>query len=287
MKLRSLAPVLLLGVASGAHAWNEAGHMTIAAIAEMHLQPAVRAEAMRLLKVGSTERAYDFVTAGPWADDIRSQNPKSGPWHYINYHFRTDGKRTTMKPEPENAVVAIERFRATLADRSKPDAERADALRFLIHLVGDLHQPMHSTARDTDAHPEGDRGGNEFKIGIADQFRDMERPPNNLHSLWDLGAGVFAARESRPLNPEGLNRIRVTASALVAALPASGFRAVTNLNPEVWARESHEDAKKVAYALPDNSAPTAAYLAKAREVSVRRATLAGYRLAALLNSTVK
>ena len=256
--------------------------MVIAAIAERNLKTEVRLEADRLLRVGATDRAYDFITAGPWADDVRSQRQETGPWHYINFHFRTDGKRTTMKPEPENVVVAIERMTAILKDRTRPDLERADALRFLIHFVGDIHQPLHTSARDTDQFPEGDRGGNEHKIQTPLIFSREARPPTNLHSLWDRGVGLFPEVD-RPLSPQGRLLVETQAITLMAALPSPGMIPAPQMKPELWALEGHEYAKRIAYAVDNGAEPTLGYIRLGQSLSARRGVMAGYRLAQLLN----
>lgn len=275
----SLAAASALGMA-----WNETGHMTIAAIAKANLSPAALKEAERLLATETGDVSKDFVIVSTWADEIRQ--PKSAPWHYTNFHFRTDGKRTSLKPERENVVVAIERFTAILGDRTRSDRDRAEALRFLIHFVGDVHQPLHATARDSDAFPKGDRGGNDFPIGRSPEFAGTDRPPKNLHSLWDFGCGAFPyTSDIRTVN--GQRTVQIEANLLMAALPRTSFRSLNETRPERWARESFEAAKATVYALKEDSVPSPAYLASGRSLAVKRVTLAGYRLADLLNRTLK
>jgi hypothetical protein len=283
---RRLATILASVACASAHAWNDTGHMVIAAIAHRNLTPSAHSEAERLLKVGGTERTRDFFTASVWADDVRPEMRETGPWHFINFFFRADGKRPQGKPEPENAPVAIARFSAILADRARPDAERADALRFVLHFVGDIHQPLHSVARESEAHPKGDRGGNDFKIKPPRSFSYLDRPPTNLHWLWDSGAGLFDSIP-RPLSAEGRRRVEAQADTLIAALPERTFRNVREQDPMRWARESFETAKRVSYALPEDSEPSDQYLRAARAAAAQRATLAGYRLADLLNRTLR
>lgn len=280
---RFLIGALLLATSAQAFSWSDTGHMVIAAIAERQLKPQALAEAQRLIAIGGTERTSTFLTAACWADDTRTR--ENGPWHYINLHFRTDGKATTNVPEPENAAVAITRFQKVLADRTRPDAERADALRYLLHFVGDLHQPLHAVARDTDEHPQGDRGGNEFRIQPPAYAAEAERPPRNLHSLWDSGCGLFHY-EPRPLNGESERHVRLQADTLLAALPKEDAREATILDPMVWASEGLALAKSVVYNLPENTVPGDAYLKAARTAAAKRAALAGHRLAALLNNTL-
>lgn len=272
----------LCGLSATATAWWDTGHMVIAAIAETRLTPTAKQEADRLLKVEATKLAYSFITAGPWADDVRGLRPESSPFHYHDLFFHSEGKEVQLKQDERSALWAIDHFSKTLADRTKPDLERADALRFLIHIVGDVHQPMHGVARVTPALPQGDRGGNDFRLAPAAEFANMPRPPRNLHALWDFGGGIFVS-EPRPLGPEASRKIEGMAAVLTAALPSESYAELKEMRPAAWIKESFDLACKYAYALPENSAPSSAYLAKVREVSARRATLAGYRLAMLVN----
>jgi len=283
--LRVVAPVGMLAATCVSQAWNETGHMVIAAIAEQHLAPIAKTEALRLLRVNATDKALNFVTSGPWADDIRSQRRETSSWHYINFFFRTDGRRAKGKPEPENVVWAIEQNRKILADRSRSDNERADALRFLIHFVGDAHQPLHTGARETVDSPDGDKGGNDVKI-LPPNLPFFDRPATNLHSLWDGGAGLFPY-VGRPLDDDRGKTIYALATALMAARPERSMRGTHDLNPMHWAQEGFSLAKNVAYKFAPNLPLDDAYLIKARETSAEQATLAGYRLANLLNATLQ
>ena len=256
--------------------------MLVATIAQTKLKPKVKAEIDRLLKTGATERDADFVTTSPWADEIRNERRETGPWHYIDYHFRTDGKPTTNKPDAENVVWAINKFSAVLKDKTKSDLDRSEALRFLIHFVGDVHQPLHATARDTDAEPTGDKGGNDFKIIAPDAFNGVSRPPRNLHSFWDFGGGLFHG-EPRPLSEDSKSRIDILSVYLMKQYPEKSIKGASDLNPEHWALESFELDKTVVYKLKDGSKPSDDYVNKAQEVSGKRIALAGYRLANLLN----
>ncbi len=286
VNVRNFVVCALIAVAASSQAWIDTGHMLIAAIAEKNLNPKVKAECDRLLKIGSDKRNSDFVTTSPWADDIRRERPETGPWHYIDFHFRTDGKSTDNKPDAENAVWAIEKFSAILKDKSKSDSERSEALRFLIHFVGDIHQPLHATARDSDEHPKGDKGGNDFHLVAPESFQGMQRPPRNLHSFWDFGGGLFRG-ESRPLTEESRTRIETQAVALINELPQKSLRGVGDMKPEDWAQESFTASKQIVYNLTENTVPSPEYVRKAKEVSSRRIALAGYRLARLLNSLLK
>lgn len=279
---RWLPPLSLLFLASSSFGWSDTGHMVIAAIAERDLTPTARHEIARLLGVGD-QLGTPYWQAAVWPDEHRT--PESSPWHYVNLHFRTDGKRTRNQPEPESVVTAIERFRAVLTDRTKSDADRKLALYYVLHFVGDAHQPLHAVARDTDKYPDGDRGGNEFTVKPPSEFLWMDRPPKNLHALWDMGAGLFIF-ESQSLSEAAVRRIRAQADTLRAALPVRTFRAADDLRPMDWAKEGLSGAKKVVYRLDENTEPNDSYLTEARRLAAQRATLAGYRLAKVLNAAL-
>lgn len=284
MKLRIFGAVWVLAMTQSAFAWNELGHMVAAKIAYGRLKPSVQAECNRLLLIGGNGKSQTFWDAGPWADDIRRDRPETGPWHYIDYHFRTDGKPTDQKPDAENVETAIQKMSAILGDKSQTDEARAEALRFLIHFVADSHQPLHNVARDTDEHPTGDRGGNDFPI-IAPE--GLVPAPKNLHFLWDEGCGLFAGRrQTRPLSEKNQAELATFADQLVANYGGAVQSGARDLNPSTWTHEGLALSKSQVYSLTQGAVPDAEYLRKGREISGKRVVLAGFRLAGLLNKTM-
>lgn len=275
---RPLVIALALAVSSSAFGWIDTGHMIVAAIAEGQLKPAVKAKVDALLKIGGDDRTRTFWTSACWADDTK--NSENGPWHYINIHFREDGKPADNKPLDENVDWAIHKFSKILADPKQPETDRADALRFLIHFVGDAHCPVHAVARDTEAFPRGDRGANDFKILPPP---GVQPEPRNLHFLWDIAGGLYGGTE-RPLTKEGTESIRRLAATIQSEFPRTSFAAeLKETAPEAWSQESYELARKVAYNLPEKTVPSPEYLRRCQEVSKKRIALAGYRLSDLLN----
>jgi hypothetical protein len=286
--LRSVLALTLSGLmVCLASAWDDTGHMVIAEIAYNHMTPTARAEADRLLKVGATSKASDFLTSACWADDIRRERRETGPWHYIDLYFRSDAKPATHKPDAENAVWAISKFKAILKDKSQPEADRAEALRFLIHFVGDLHQPLHTVSRETDVLPAGDAGGNKFPIQAPASFVG-DYPPRNLHALWDEGCGLFPSfgRNFRPLDGEGREKIETIAHKIERDEPKAR-KAASNTDPMDWAKEGEGLSKRFVYNLQEGGTPSDEYLKKGEAISEMRAAQAGYRLAALLNDTLR
>lgn len=267
--------LLALGILAATQAWNGVGHQVIATVAYSKLSAKARKEADRLL-AASTDGSPSFVISANWADEHRT--PTTGPWHYEDHHFRLDGKPDSNKPDQENAVWAIRRFSAVLADKSQSDAVRGQALRYLIHFVGDIHQPLHAATLDTEMHPDGDRGGNDFHIAAPDSLSGG-RPPKNLHALWDMGGGLFLSHSREP----DAGQVSELAKSIEGTFNARHLHGLAKTDPETWALESFSDAKQTAYALAPNSVPSDEYLTKARKLSAERAARAGYRLATLLN----
>jgi nuclease S1 len=157
-----------LVVSTQAGAWGSQGHQVVAAMAWELLQPATRQEVNRLLALEPGETLESLST---WADEHR--NPATGPWHYVNFprgNCQYEAQRDC--PDGHCVVAAIERERAVWASNAN-DKARLKALKYLIHFVGDIHQPLHAGYRD-------DRGGNQF------QLRAFMRG-SNLHAVWDSG----------------------------------------------------------------------------------------------------
>jgi hypothetical protein len=278
-KLVSLATITFSMLAPlKALAWIDTGHMIVAAIANHDLKPRVRAEVNDLLRIGGDARSSNFYSASCWADDHK--NRTTGKWHYIDNYFRTDGKPARNKPNDENVIWAIHKFSAILADKTKPDADRAEALRYLIHFVGDVHQPLHAVSRETDDMPQGDAGGNKFVIQKVEGV-GMWHPC--LHELWDWACGLYD-HVSRPLNDADRYEIDEDADKIMEDFPQAKLPSSKDLTPEHWMDESVIVAKKYVYTdIKEGDAPSDKYLERGKVVCEQRLALAGYRLAGLLN----
>ena len=256
--------------------------MTAAEIAWRHMTPKAREIAEKLAKIGTDARTDTFLTVSVWADDFKNQT--NGPWHYRDTYFRADGKKTDLKPDEQNAVWAMEKFTKVLGDANASEADRAEALRFIVHVGADLHQPLHCVGRVTDDLPKGDRGGNDFPVVSPASFTPK---PRNLHFLWDMGCGLFG-KTDRPLTPDGIRQVAQWADEAEAIFPESRHRSLArNLNFDEWTKEGLELCKKQVYNLTPNTIPSEAYLAAGRKTCLERCALAGYRLANLLNKLLK
>jgi hypothetical protein len=178
-----------------ANAWGAQGHEAIASLAWQGLKPAARQEVARLLAL---EPGQTLESVSNWADVHR--NPATGVWHYVNFPRGNCAYEPSRDcPEGKCVVAAIGRQLAVLASKA-PDTDRLKALKYLVHLVGDVHQPLHAGYAD-------DRGGNRFQV------RAFARG-SNLHAVWDSGllrqmdldkAALVAVLQSLPVVPERRN----------------------------------------------------------------------------------
>lgn len=297
-----IAFALLLTTQSSALAWHDTGHMIVAQVAYLRLTPAAKARVDSLLvtppgkrpliSIGVgyytpevSERTYDPVQIAVWMDDFRgdSLNDEYALWHYIDFRPIWDGipERTNVGAEPENVLSRI--YWATNVLRKSTGSNKTDAetLGFLYHLVGDVHQPLHAATRYSAANPNGDAGGNGFKIQMP-----AEMHISNLHSFWDAAAGQYGAEAlKRPLNDAGKARILSLAEAAMKEFPAESMAEWKDLDPHTWVVESNTLAREVVYKnITEGGAPSQAYTDAAQKLARKRLALAGYRLAGVLNA---
>ncbi|WP_118858187.1 S1/P1 nuclease [Sphingomonas mesophila] len=233
MPIRLLAPLAaLLAFASPAAAWWEYGHETVARIAFDSARPETRAELRRLMAKGALLETPDCAVDTPeklsyWADCIKPLGDRfsyAGPWHYQNVDICKPFDLKAACKDGNCVSAQIERTARLLADKTVPARERLMALAFLVHFVGDLHNPMHAGDR-------GDRGGNDVKSNYG-----LVGGRTNLHSMWD---GYLAERAiSTP--PGG-------ASALLASVPPGERAALAAGSVEDWSREQWQASRDHAY----------------------------------------
>jgi hypothetical protein len=295
VKSRSAAvlAVLSLLLPGPALAWSELGHWLVGELAEQQLSSAARTEVRRLLA------AEDDATLGDvaaWADALRRSDPprfrETSRWHFIN--ARSPGCKFDLARDCADGqciVAAIETQRRILADAARPLAERRDALKFIVHLVGDIHQPLHASDRD-------DRGGNQFQVRLVRApATDGRRNPRNsttgtnLHSVWDsqvLAASGQGRRELAARLGAAMPKPTATSSSAAArGTPAPAAQANASVLTEAlqWARETCEllDAEAI---YPPTKEVDQDYLKAHLPLAERRIVQAAARLAALLEKTL-
>jgi len=291
--LRIYVAVLLclLLLSSNAFSWGPGGHMIVAKIAYARLNPRAKAEVSRLIKLdiepaAITAKSLDFVNASHWPDDLRPDEAFSSTLalHFADFPLSADGTDLPNDlPDAENVITALQKY-VKILKTSADDNQKAEALRFIIHFVGDIHQPLHCATQVTAKLPEGDRGGNLFKIKVTGA--DGKPQSVKLHSYWD-GGGYDFPKAGPNFAPPPLSQISPAASHILAEFPdtdpawkAGGVEDFTG-----WAKESTDLAQSVAYAgLSPNGRPSTAYKKQAIKTAHQRVAWAGYRLAELLNS---
>ena len=239
----------VLSFAPAAHAWGPTGHRAVGRVAERHLSPAA-ARAVKDL-IAPEQLAY----VATWADEIRSEPEwtKADPWHYMTIPDGATVDAATKNPAGD-VLEAIARFEKVLADRSAPRTDRVQALKWLAHLIADLHQPMHVGRGD-------DRGGNETVVLWFGE-------PSNLHSVWD----------SKLVETSELSFSEL--ADLVDHPSADDLRDWSASRPADWARESQELRASV-YAIGDRRLSWK-YVHDQWPVVQRRILQAGVRLAATI-----
>jgi len=262
-RLATLLSVALLAAPLRTVGWSGPGHRIVAAIAEERLSPAAR----RLVREQFGALPLSDPGIAMWADDVRDR--RTGPWHYVNVPRdaeRFDPRRDC--PAAGCAVSALEEAIAAIRRENDP-ARIVEALRWIVHLAGDLHQPMH-------AGELRDRGGNDTEVRIG-----RRKQPVNVHRLWDAEVVEPVAAGGDPLR---------AARALAASVrPADAAAWAADLSPASWATETHLVARAVYVELGTFPVERgtillpAGYPASQRARTAEALAKAGVRLAALLD----
>jgi hypothetical protein len=306
-----LALVTLTIAASPTRAWGCKGHQTVALIAEKHLTPEAKELVFTLLRANPIDpqvKRYcgSAVTnpmgdASTWADDVRTDR-KNGPWHYIDIpRGAPQGPLQGFCGKEGCVVSALAEQIAILKDKTASGAKRADALRYIVHFVGDLHQPLHSTTN-------ADEGGNCVPV------KYFRRQPHehahgyspNLHAIWD---SAILERDSEGADPaEYADMVEANFADAVEDWQRAGIHVVA------WVWESHDLAEANVYGplsprvaiernvpvhsctddnniggrlLQEHITADEAYQAQAAPIVERRIAQAGVRLAMILNDAAK
>jgi len=269
MRFPILAAAIALAIPAPALAWGKTGHRVVAAIADTQLSGLTRAHIREIL--GGAESLDE---AANWPDEMRADpapfwQKTSTPWHYVTL----DGITYDHAPSQGDALEALARFTRTLKDPNASLADKQLALRFVVHLVGDLHQPLHVGKCC-------DKGGNDVKVTFFGK-------PTNLHAVWD----------SALVDDEQLSFTELAAK-LVRHTSDEDVIAWWDINPRDWISESAQyrdtlyptaadkpraptDKKSQEPPVPDLSY---SYVYKFTPLMEQRLSQAGVRLAAYLNA---
>ncbi|HEY0265510.1 MAG TPA: S1/P1 nuclease [Rhizomicrobium sp.] len=257
-----IALILLLAfVPVPAWAWGAEGHEIAAAVALAELTPTARAQVAALL--GSDAM---LIHDSNWADEIRDRRPETGGWHFVDVPLDAPGYDARRDCGGGDCVVGqIARDLRTLGDHGQSRAARAEALRFLVHFVADIHQPLHTV----DNH---DKGGNEIRVSVG-HYR------TNMHHLWDTSLVEAVGGDAAAI-----------ASEIDHGLTSAQKKAWSGGTASAWADESHAIARDDIYAFTGDRRtvrlPRDYPDAEADVVKLQLAK-AGVRLAWLLNGALR
>ena len=298
---------MLLISALSVSAWDDTGHKISAYIAWQRMSPEVREKAVKILlsapedsdlsvlypndsRSEMTKKRELFMLASYWSDivrdrkfDVRYKKYHKGNWHYADTFWRSDnGKFEELQgfEEGGQAVIKLYEFDKVLRDAAVPDADKAIALAWILHLGGDIHQPLHTSARVTEIEPKGDQGGNLFSLTPEGTPRERSE---NLHWYWDSIVRNSVVRKKDAGDSAFLPPI---ADAMMKKFPFAKMQSNLALgNFDEWQKQSFKfnptnvfSADLIRYQMP-----TAKYKKNAFRVSQQQLAMAGYRLGEMLN----
>ena len=288
-----------------ASAWDDAGHKISAYIAWQRMSPEAREKAAKILlaapedsdlsvfylqdsRSAAAKQRELFMIAATWADIVRDRKFKErydkyhkGNWHYSDTFWQTVNGKTEYLKDAEEGGKAVEKlydFEKVLRDASASDEDKAIALAWILHLGGDIHQPLHTSARVTELEPKGDQGGNLFLLTPKDAART-----ENLHWFWDSIVGRNIPRQNDACDSDYLPPL---AESFMKKYPAAKMQ--NRLAPgqfDEWQKQSFA-LNQTAVFSPDlirYQMPSAKYKKKAFNVAEQQLALAGYRLGEMLN----
>ncbi len=259
----ALCTLLLVGPAQ---AWGPLGHAIVADLAQQQLRASAQAEMQHLL---APEHSKSLASIASWADQMQNDPSQGALWqrtrnlHYVNFHDATcEYVPPRDCPDGRCVIAALAHYVDVLGDRSQGDAARREALKFVVHFVGDIHQPLHAGYRP-------DKGGNTYQVQFAVSG-------SNLHRVWDSGL----------LSQRGLD-----AAAYAKMLDALGpvpLPPMTGPQQDVYAQWASESCRITARAgfYPRGHKIGHAYVDAELPVADLRLRQAGRRLATVINTAL-
>ncbi|HKI45178.1 MAG TPA: S1/P1 nuclease, partial [Balneolales bacterium] len=233
------------------------GHEVIADVAQHYLNKTASEKVQQLLAV---MHANNMAEVASFADEYRYSHPETGSWHYVDIPLKANNYVPSRDcPDKSCVIDIIYHFKQILNNNTLGDSTRAYALAFLIHFVGDLHQPLHASNND-------DKGGNEVEVTFFGHH-------TNLHRVWDTNIISHEDTSAADL-----------AKTLLAKHKGVNIKPIEKGSIVDWALQTHKEAQKVAYGkLPKNRRIGEAYIEAAQPVVDKQLYRAGVRLASVLN----
>lgn len=260
-------PVLMSFISASAFAWGPEGHQTTGYIAQSLLTP--KASAHLELIIPNVNLGHEATWMDDHKDELKRSIPGSAQWHFYNLPICDNKSKADLCPKGNCAINRIDEYVQVLSDPNSTKEQKVFAVRVIVHVVGDLHQPLH-------AGDNNDRGGNKLKVGAH----------SNLHSEWDhtLVKKLAHGRTPKMLAGDLLSKNQDSLITWGSGRPLD------------WANESNQYARSTAYGLlPDFSCDVTylsidklpnTYKEKSLGVIERRLAMAGARIASVLNSVL-
>jgi S1/P1 Nuclease len=259
--------VLLVASNVNALAWGYEGHRIVAEIAEQFLEPETAHHVRDLLAI---ENRTTLAEVSTWADEIRPQYPETRRWHFVSIPIHPpagdpSGYDAARDCPQHNCVVArLEEFERVLADPQASGRQRLEALKYVVHFIGDVHQPLHASNNN-------DRGGNDVAVTFMGQ-------QTNLHAVWDSGI----------IGPAVKGDERAYALRLAGDITPAERQQWSAGSAVSWANESYGIAVRMIYGqLPHTGTLPDGYETEALPIVNQQLRRAGVRLAMVLNTCLK
>lgn len=285
-----ISAVLIL---HGAEAWGCSGHMLTTQIA-LQLSPPQVAQYFSEISAYH-QMLYSDLTSltevSCWADDIKSFTTASSPWHYYDLCLlrNSNGSNIQCPAAPEGympTALALAREKLANVNETLTMQEKGFWLAYLVHLVGDFHQPLHTTTLFDPQFPQGDLAGNRFTIYVNNQKW-------NLHAFHDTCGGLLGFNfPNRPLAeyPDDVDTIATLSTSLILSQSFAYPNQPSVLNTTVWLEEGFEIGSTISYTLPDgtplpvgaNLTSSSAYVTRLQGVLQNRIALGGRRLSNIM-----
>lgn len=303
-----LLGMVTLGPAFSVQAWDEVGHKITAYIAWQRMTPATRDRVIKVLlsapedsqlatfyagygsRTLETRQRDFFMLVATWPDivrdrafPVRSQKYGHSNWHYSDTFWQVVDGKPVLLPKPGEGGFAVEKlvdFDRIVRDSSASDADKAIAIAWLEHLIGDIHQPLHASGRVTDLEPKGDQGANLFLLTPKDTPRDKQE---NLHWFWD---SIIQRNTPNTADACDADYIDPIAKKIIEKYPFDKMQGRLDLgNFDDWRKESYQIATTQLYPadLKRFEMPSEKYRKNAMKISEERMALAGYRMGELFN----
>nr|CCM17539.1 Putative p1/s1 nuclease [Leishmania guyanensis] len=281
LRVRYLLVLISALCAVGVLGWGCTGHMVLAEIARRQLDPSnekkIQAMAMKFKESGPFLSSPDMIQAACWPDDVKRWGQDAmSTWHYNAMQYNPDGINITDSVEAVNAVSVSLDMITSLSNVRSPLYMLNFAWVYLVHLIGDLHQPLHAVSRYSEKYPHGDRGGNLVWVRVQTKML-------RLHAFWDNICTATPVLYRRPLSSTDLLAISEMADRLLKTYSFSSDLK-TMQDVQRMANESYAFAVNSSYAdMIPGTTLSAAYISRCVEVAESRLTLGGYRLGYILN----